>query len=89
MTPNADSVSYKVSGHLLLLVPDQNFQTPSASNLSESLTNLGFVIKHIGKPYWRSPYRLLIGDHLNFVMRLLKVRSKGGAFWRNAMELIA
>lgn len=89
MTPNADSISYKLFGHLPLLDPDRNFWTPSASTLSTNLTNLGFVIKYIGKPYWRSPYRSLIADHFKFVLCVLRLRSKGGAFWGNAMELVA
>jgi len=89
MTPNADSISYKLFGHLPLLDSNRNFWTPSSATLSANLTNLGFKIKHIGKPYWRSPYRSLIADHFKFVMCVLRLRSKGGAFWGNAMELVA
>ena len=89
MTPNADSICYKLFGQLPLLDSNRNFWTPSVSTLSANLTNLGFKINHIGKPYWRSPYRSLIADHFKFVLRVLRLRSTGGAFWGNAMELIA
>ena len=89
MTPNADSICYKLFGQLPLLDSNRNFWTPSVSTLSANLTNLGFQINHIGKPYWRSPYRSLIADHFKFVLRVLRLRSTAGAFWGNAMELIA
>lgn len=89
MTPNADSISYKLFGHLPLLDSNRNFWTPPSSTLSANLTNLGFKIKHIGKPYWGSPYRSILSDHFKFVLCVLRLRSKGGAFWGNAIELVA
>ena len=89
MTPNADSIVYRLFGHLPMLDPKRNFWIPSRTTLTSNLENLGMNIVHTSIPYWRSPYRRLINDHFRFFLRLLACGRLNFAFWGNVFEIIA
>jgi SAM-dependent methyltransferase len=87
-TPNANSVYYKLWNTLPFLDPPRNFYIPSDKGLIQALKNFGFKLIEIRYPYWASPYKSLMNDHLKFLLKLLGFNCKF-PFWRNSMDLIA
>lgn len=88
ITPNADSICYRLFRTLPMLEPTRNFYIPSATTLPQALTNFGFRLVLIRFPYLETPYAQPVRDHLKFLLRLLGVKTKF-AFWGNALELVA
>lgn len=88
MTPNADSICYRLFRTLPMLEPTRNFYVPSATTLPQALINFGFKVVLKQFPYWETPYAQPLRDHLKFLLRLLGIKTKF-AFWGNAMELVA
>ena len=87
-TPNANSICYKLFGHMPALDPELNFFVPSSTTLKQALTNLGLQVVNVRYPYLETPYSSPIRDHFYFALRCLGVH-KNFAFWRNMMEIYA
>ncbi len=87
-TPNANSIVYKLTNTLPMLSPKFNFYIPSDVTLINICKNIGFDLVDIKKPYWDSPYRNLLKDHLLFLRTLLTGNSPNFAFWNNMMNVI-
>ncbi len=86
-TPNANSIYYKFWNTLPFLDQPRNYYIPADHSLINSLRNMGFVFVDIEYPYWKSPYRNLVWDHINFIKRLVGMDVKF-SFWRSMINLI-
>lgn len=90
MTPNADSLVYRLWGKLPCLDSLRNFWIPSIRTLSSNLSNIGFHIIQFEKPYLASPYRSFLRDHVAFFLKLFKLKkSCDFPFWGNMFQLVA
>ena len=87
-TPNANSIVYKLTNTLPMISPKFNFYIPSDVTLINICENFGFDFVDIQKPYWHSPYRNLLMDHIRFIRTLLTGKSPNFAFWNNMMNVI-
>lgn len=89
-TPNSDSLVYKRTHDLPALDVTKNYWVPSVSQLTNILKNEGFCIIDISLPYFRSPYRKLVSDHLYFLLSYLWPKSFAAqSFWGNMMSVVA
>jgi SAM-dependent methyltransferase len=86
-TPNANSFYYKRWNTLPFLDPSLNFFIPSDHSLINAMKNFGFTFIDIEYPYIDSPYSSLLGDHINFIMKILGKNVKF-PFWRNSMNVV-
>lgn len=90
MTPNADSLTYRLWGNLPCLDSQRNFWIPSIRNLKSNLSNVGFEVLQVEMPYANSPYRSFIKDHLAFLLKLFRLKKECDfPFWGNMIQLIA
>ncbi len=87
MTPNTNSLYFKLWNSLPLLIPEQNFYLPSDNSLKQAMENFGFSFKEIRYPYLDSAYSNPVKDHFCFLKKLFTGRGKF-AFWNNSMDLI-
>ena len=91
-TPNIDSLTYRLLSDLPALDSARNFFLPGRAQLYEICVRLGFQFSGLELPYWRSPYRKLVRDHLHFLESiLLKLIRKDAtvdfAFWGSMMNM--
>jgi SAM-dependent methyltransferase len=87
-TPNTNSPYFRIFGEHPVLRPKINYYVPSDVSLTHACQNYGFsfVEKHF--PYWRSPYRSFVRDHVFFLLKLIGFPiKKGFPFWGNMMDL--
>lgn len=90
MTPNADSLVYRLWGTLPCLDSLRNFWIPSTRTLSSNLSNIGFKVISSETPYKESPYRSFLRDHFAFFRKLLKLKNSCDfPFWGNMFQLVA
>ena len=75
MTPNANSIYYKIWNTLPALEPELNFFIPSDIVLKQSMKNLGFKYLDTEYPYLNSPYSNIFIDHFKFFFKLLRFNS--------------
>lgn len=90
VTPNINSLYYKLFNTLPLLVPPQNFFLPSDITLKQILSNFGFNVLGVEYPYFGTPYASPLKDGLNFLLKLLGFRKNIQVpFYKNIMEVYA
>lgn len=90
VTPNTNSLCYKLFNDLPLISSSYNFLLPSDIMLKQILTNFGFKIKAIEYPYIGTPYASPLKDIFSFFLKLLKVKKNiKFPFYRNIMEIYA
>lgn len=90
VTPNTNSIYYKLFNTLPMLSESRNFLLPSDIMLKQILVNFGFKIKGIEYPYFGTPYASPIKDLIYFVLKLLRIRKNVKfAFYKNIMEVYA
>ena len=90
VTPNANSIYYRLFNTLPLLSDSRNFFIPSDITLSNILGNFGFKISKIYYPYLGTPYAKPISDLFNFLLKLLRIKKNAKfAFYKNIMEVYA
>lgn len=87
-TPNTGSLVYRIAQHLPMLDPSLNLYLPSKKSLIELCQIYGFSTVATETPYFRSPYRNLLVDHLDFIKVVFGGTPKK-AFWGNSLNLIA
>jgi SAM-dependent methyltransferase len=87
MTPNTNSIYFKLWNTLPFLAPELNFYVPSDLDLKNAMQNFGFIFKGIRYPYFDSVYASPIRDHLRFIKKMFTGRGKF-PFWRNSMDVI-
>jgi len=87
-TPNANSIYFKIWGTLPFLdLPSTNFFIPHDKWLIQAMENIGFKLIDKRYPYWNSPYRRFVSDHIKFILKILGLNVEF-SFWRNSMDLI-
>lgn len=90
VTPNINSIYYKLFSTLPLLVPDQNFFLPSDITLKQILLNFGFKVKGMEYPYLGTPYASPLKDFFNFLLKILKIKKNVKfPFYKSIMECYA
>jgi hypothetical protein len=72
-----------------MLAPELNFYIPGVKDLSNALENFGFVIQAAEFPYWNTPYRNFLNDHLKFIFNIFSRKFHKHAFWGSSMNLAA
>ena len=87
-TPNTGSLVYRISQHLPMLDPSLNLYMPSIKSVKDLIRIYSFKTVAVEVPYWNSPYRDFIKDHLDFLKVLFGGVPKK-AFWGNSFNLIA
>jgi SAM-dependent methyltransferase len=89
-TPNTESIVYRLKKNLPFIDQHYNFYLPGESSFINVLENFGFEIVSVRKPYWNTPYRKFLLDHLRFLLNILIpfVYFKH-AFWGNSMDIVA
>jgi len=88
-TPNTNSPLYRLKKQLPFTDRRLNFFLPDDVTLPNALHNFGFRTREVRFPYWESPYRRLLVDHLRFALNLVSPKFHPHAFWRSSMEIIA
>lgn len=88
-TPNIGGWYYRLFQDLPMLDPKRNFALFSDKTLSQVLVNFGLKIKLVTYPYLNTPYAHPISDHIYFMLRILRLKYKRHAFWKNMMEIYA
>ena len=88
-TPNTNSVVYRLNLSLPFLNPELNYYVPGKKELCNALTNFGFSVVDCEFPYWRTPYRNMIKDHVLFFINLIFNKNYKHAFWGNMMNIAA
>jgi len=90
VTPNANSVYYKMFNTLPLLSDFRNFFVPSDIMLKRILKNFGYKVKGIEYPYLRTPYASPVKDLFNFILKFLRIKKNIKVpFYKNIMEVYA
>ncbi len=90
VTPNANSIYYKLFNTLPLLSDPRNFLIPSDKVLKQILNNFGYKIKGVEYPYIGTPYASPVKDLVNFVLKVLRIRKNIKVpFYKNIMEVYA
>lgn len=90
VTPNANSVYYKLFNTLPLLSNSRNFFIPSDITLKNILTNFGFKIKAVEYPYLKTPYARPVKDLFYFILKVLRIKKDAKvSFYKNIMEVYA
>lgn len=90
VTPNANSIYYKLFNDLPLLSSQRNFFIPSDITLKNILENFGYDIKAIEYPYIGTPYASPIKDMFNFILKFLRIKKDIKVpFYKNIMEVYA
>lgn len=89
VTPNTDSILYRLKLDLPLLVPNLNFYIPGEKNLSYILKNIGFKEIEVEYPYWKTPYREFPKDFFLFILNLFSSRFYKHAFYKSIISLVA
>lgn len=90
VTPNTNSLYYKLFNTLPMLVEPQNFLLPSDTMLRQILTNFNFRVKGIEYPYKNTPYASPVKDVCRFLLKFLRIRKNiKFAFYKNIMECYA
>ncbi|MDB4839217.1 class I SAM-dependent methyltransferase [Amylibacter sp.] len=89
VTPNTDSILYRLKGDLPFLDSKLNFFIPGKKNLSNTLENFGFELLATEFPYWDTPYRNFPKDIFLFLLNIFTNRFHRHAFWGSSMSLVA
>jgi len=84
-TPNADSILYRLKKDLPFLDWYSNFWVPGEKELRNTLTNFGFQIEAVEKPYLSTPYSKPITDHIKFLLNMISPRFYPHAFWGSSI----
>ncbi len=87
-TPNSNSILYKFKKDLPFLDWPINFYIPGKKELTNALKNIGFSIEEVSYPYFKTPYRNLIKDHLLFILNLITPKFYPHAFWKSSMNIV-
>lgn len=88
--PNTRSPLYLAAEHLPFLDDATNYFVASQKILTNTLRNFGFRVVQVDFPYWRTPYRRLVYDHLAFVWNILPfTQFVPHAFWRSQLAVVA
>lgn len=90
VTPNTNSIYYKLFNDLPLLDNPRNFFIPSDIILKRLLSNFGFTIKGSEFPYRGTPYASPARDLFNFILKALRIKKNIKVpFYKNIMEIYA
>lgn len=89
MTPNSDSILYKLKKNLAILDLKRNFYIPGEYDLQNALNNYGFKILDTKKPYINTPYCSLFMDHFNFIKNLIFKKFYPHPFWGSSIMIMA
>jgi len=90
VTPNANSIYYKLFNTLPLLSDKRNFFIPSDNVLKQILINFGFNVVATEYPYIGTPYASPIKDFFNFILKILGIKKNAKVpFYKNIMEIYA
>lgn len=88
-TPNTNSLVYRFHQDFHFLNPKTNFYIPGFKDLSNTLKNNGFIIKEIEFPYFKTPYRNFVKDHIYFFLNFFSKKFKNYSFWGNLINICA
>jgi SAM-dependent methyltransferase len=88
-TPNSNSILFRLKQELPFLDPKLNFYIPGVKDLSNALSNFGFEIQKVDFPYWNTPYRKVVRDHLLFIMNICSKKFYKHPFWGSSINLCA
>lgn len=88
-TPNAGSILYRIKENLPFLNDKYNFYIPSEKTLTNLLKNFSFRICSVEYPYWNTPYRNFLKDHIFFFLNLFSRNFYKHAFWGSSMNICA
>lgn len=87
MTPNTNSIYYKIWNSFPFSDPPTNFFMPSDQVLKNAMENFGFNFLEVRYPYIHGPYASPVSDHLKFIWKLF-----GGnvtfPFWGNIVDIV-
>lgn len=89
MTPNANSLYYKIHNTLPALDAPRNYFIPSDTVLSNVLVNCGFEVLCIEYPYFGTSYARPATDFLRFAWSCVTRVPQRHAFPRSMMDVIA
>jgi SAM-dependent methyltransferase len=90
VTPNTNSLYYKLFNTLPLLSDARNFFVPSDIVLKHILINFGYKVKGIEYPYLGTPYALPFKDLFKFILKVLRIKKNMKvSFYKNIMEVYA
>ncbi len=88
--PNTRSPLYLTKQNLPFLGNEANFLLASPKILINALRNIGFAVTATDFPYWHTPYRRLMTDHIKFALNLCAPKHFfPHAFWRSQLALVA
>lgn len=90
ITPNTNSMVYKLFNDLPMLDKKRNFLLPSDKMLEQILTNFGFINIEFEYPYKGTPYARPVKDYMSFILKLLRIKKNiNFAFPKNVLECYA
>ncbi len=88
-TPNSNSPCYKVSNSLHIFKRKHTFYVPSDIWLTNACENFGFETVEKEFPYWKSPYKNFVKDHISFLLLALRIsNNQKFSFWKNIMNVV-
>ena len=88
-TPNSNSPCYKVSNSLHVFKRKHTFYVPSDIWLTNACENFGFETVEKEFPYWKSPYKNFVKDHISFLLLALRIsNNQKFSFWKNIMNVV-
>jgi len=88
-TPNSNSILYRIKQNLPMLDSRLNFYIPGKNDLCNALNNIGFNILNVELPYFNTPYRRLVYDHVLFIRNIFSNKFYKHAFWGSIMNITA
>jgi len=89
MTPNVNSILYRLKKNLPLLDFKRNYYLPGDAEFINALTNYGFDIIYKSYPYIETPYANPLRDIIGFIQNVFSRKFVPHPFWGSIMNIVA